>query len=92
MDKLDRLKWLTEEVNKHNKNYYTYDNPTISDAEYDKLYYELVDLEKELNFKMPNTPTERASPAGSRFTGGWHFVRLRKRGGPDHQEAQGQKG
>lgn len=59
MDKLERLKWLTEEVNKHNINYYTYDNPTISDAEYDKLYYELVDLENELNFKMPNTPTER---------------------------------
>jgi len=59
MEKLERLKWLTEEINKHNVNYYTYDNPTISDAEYDKLYYELVDLEKELNFKMPNTPTER---------------------------------
>ena len=29
MDKLERLKWLTQEVNKHNKNYYVYDNPTI---------------------------------------------------------------
>lgn len=59
MDKFERLKWLTEEVNKHNKNYYVYDNPTISDAEYDALYYELVDLEKELNFSMPNSPTGR---------------------------------
>ena len=59
MDKFERLKWLTEEVNKHNKNYYVYDNPTISDAEYDKLYYELVDLEKELNFSLPETPTAR---------------------------------
>ena len=58
-EKLARLKWLTEEINKHNKNYYVYDNPTISDAEYDALYYELVDLEKELNFSMPNTPTSR---------------------------------
>ena len=38
-EKLARLKWLTEEINKHNKNYYVYDNPTISDAEYDALYY-----------------------------------------------------
>lgn len=59
MDKLERLKWLTDEVNKHNKNYYVYDNPTISDAEYDALYYELVDLEKSLNFSLPNSPTKR---------------------------------
>ncbi len=59
MEDLERLKWLTEEVNKHNKNYYVYDNPTISDAEYDALYYELVDLEKSLNFSLPNSPTKR---------------------------------
>ena len=58
-EKLQRLKWLTEEINKHNKNYYVYDNPTISDAEYDALYYELVDLEKELNFSLENSPTSR---------------------------------
>lgn len=59
MDKMERLKWLTAEVKKHNINYYVYDNPTISDAEYDALYYELVDLEKELNFSLPDTPTSR---------------------------------
>ena len=59
MDKFERLKWLTAEVKKHNVNYYVYDNPTISDAEYDALYYELVDLEKELNFSLPETPTAR---------------------------------
>lgn len=59
MDKKSRLLWLTEEVKKHNKNYYTLDNPTISDAEYDELYYELVDLEKELGFSLPDSPTSR---------------------------------
>lgn len=59
MDKLERMKWLVNEINKHNKNYYVYDNPTISDAEYDALYYELVDLEKELGYSLPNTPTDR---------------------------------
>ena len=59
MDKMERMKWLVGEINKHNKNYYVYDNPTISDAEYDALYYELVDLEKELNFTLENSPTGR---------------------------------
>ncbi|MFQ6752554.1 MAG: NAD-dependent DNA ligase LigA [Clostridia bacterium] len=59
MDKKKRLEWLTKEVNKHNKNYYVYDNPTISDAEYDALYYELVDLEKEMGYTLPNSPTGR---------------------------------
>ena len=59
MDKLERMKWLVEELNKHNKNYYVYDNPTISDAEYDALYYELVDLEKELGQTLSNSPTSR---------------------------------
>lgn len=59
MTKEQRLAYLTQEINKHNKNYYVYDNPTISDAEYDKLYYELVDLEKELGYSLPDTPTKR---------------------------------
>jgi len=59
MDKLDRMKWLVAEVNKHNKNYYVYDTPTISDAEYDALYYELVDLEQELGYSLPDSPTSR---------------------------------
>lgn len=59
MTKEERLAYLTAEINKHNRNYYVYDNPTISDAEYDKLYYELVDLEKELGYSLPNTPTKR---------------------------------
>jgi len=57
--KNQRMKWLVQEINKHNKNYYVYDNPTISDAEYDALYYELVDLEKELGYSLPNSPTSR---------------------------------
>ncbi len=59
MTKEERLVYLTNEVDKHNKNYYLYDNPTISDAEYDAMYYELVDLEKELGYSLPNTPTAR---------------------------------
>ena len=59
MDKMERMKFLIEEINKHNYNYYVLDNPTISDKEYDKLYYELVDLEKELGVVHPSSPTQR---------------------------------
>ncbi len=59
MDKKERLVWLTDEVKKHNINYYVYDNPIISDAEYDALYYELVDLELELGYSLPASPTSR---------------------------------
>ncbi len=59
MDKIEEMKRLIEEINKHNYNYYVLDNPTISDVEYDKLYYTLVDLEKELNLVLPSSPTQR---------------------------------
>ena len=59
MNKNERMKFLVEELNKHNYNYYVLDNPTISDKEYDKLYYELVDLEKVLGIVLPPSPTQR---------------------------------
>jgi len=77
MDKKERLEYLTAEIEKHNKNYYMLDNPTISDAEYDKLYYELVDLEKELGIVLPNSPTQKV---GGDILGGFkkskHEIRL----------------
>ena len=45
MDKLvaeNRIKFLSDELNKHNHNYYLLDNPTISDFEFDKLLEELI--------------------------------------------------
>lgn len=59
MNKQERMDFLIKEIEKHNTNYYVLDNPTISDKEYDKLYYELVDLEAELGFSYPHSPTHR---------------------------------
>lgn len=59
MDKIERMKALIKEINKHNYNYYTLDAPTISDSEYDKLYYELVDLEKETGVILSSSPSQR---------------------------------
>lgn len=56
---IKQMKELIDEINKHNYNYYVLDNPTISDAEYDKLYYTLVDLEKESGITLESSPTLR---------------------------------
>ena len=40
-EKIEKMKELIKEIEKHNYNYYVLDNPTISDSEYDKLYYSL---------------------------------------------------
>ena len=54
-----KMQELIGEIDKHNYNYYVLDNPTISDGEYDKLYYSLVDLEKESGIVLPSSPTLR---------------------------------
>ena len=58
-EKIEKMKELIKEIEKHNYNYYVLDNPTISDSEYDKLYYSLVDLEKETGVVLPYSPTLR---------------------------------
>jgi len=56
----NRLKKLTEEINYHNKLYYTDDNPEIEDYEYDKLFRELENLERDFpNLKEENSPTNK---------------------------------
>ena len=38
-------------IKKHNELYFTNDSPEISDAEYDKIKLELIELEKKYLFK-----------------------------------------
>lgn len=59
MDKIEKMKELIKEIEKHNYNYYVLDKPTISDKQYDDLYYALVDLEKETGMVLPYSPTQR---------------------------------
>lgn len=47
-------------LNRYAKEYYTEDKPTVSDSEYDKLYRELVELEKAHPEQvLPDSPTHR---------------------------------
>lgn len=56
---MDRMEWLVKELNKHCYNYYVLDNPTISDADFDKLYDELLELEKNTGIVLEDSPTKR---------------------------------
>jgi len=56
----ERIEELRREINRHNELYYVLDRPEITDAEYDRLFDELVDLEKERpELVTPDSPTQR---------------------------------
>lgn len=57
MDKSERIKDLVELLNKANKVYYQEANEIMTNFEYDKLYDELVGLEKETGMVLSNSPT-----------------------------------
>ncbi|MDE7015435.1 MAG: NAD-dependent DNA ligase LigA, partial [Kineothrix sp.] len=52
-----RLKELTELLNRASKAYYAEDKEIISNFEYDKLYDELMALEKETGIILSASPT-----------------------------------
>lgn len=59
MDEKEKIKLLVEELNKYAYEYYSLDNPTVTDKEYDKKYDELKALEKENEYVLPYSPTLR---------------------------------
>ncbi|MCZ8411513.1 NAD-dependent DNA ligase LigA [Achromobacter dolens] len=55
---------LRAEIEQHNVRYYVYDDPSISDAEYDRLMRELQDLEAaHPELVTPESPTQRVGAA-----------------------------
>jgi len=60
---------LRQEIEKHNYQYYVLDDPIVSDAEYDRLFRRLVELEREYpEFASPNSPTQKVgAPPLKRF-------------------------
>jgi len=60
MDIEKKISALREAINYHNYRYYVLNQPVISDAEYDLLFRELVELERQYpQFLSPNSPTQR---------------------------------
>ncbi|GAA0733192.1 NAD-dependent DNA ligase LigA [Clostridium oceanicum] len=58
-DKLEKMKELIKLLNRYAYEYYSLDNPTASDKEYDLKYDELVSLEKETGIILSYSPTQR---------------------------------
>ncbi|MCR2806674.1 NAD-dependent DNA ligase LigA [Paenibacillus soyae] len=56
---MDRMKELIALITEHNYYYYTMDQPQLNDADYDKLYDELVAMERETGVTLPDSPTLR---------------------------------
>ena len=59
MEKVERIKELTKELNKASYAYYAKDNPIMSDKQYDDLYDELSVLENETGIILATSPTQK---------------------------------
>lgn len=66
-DKPDVKQWMEElrdRINRHDRHYYVENDPEISDAEYDKLFAELEELEDQNpELVTPDSPTQRVGAA-----------------------------
>ncbi len=63
-DELSRLRAL---INEHNRRYYVEDNPTISDAEYDRLFDRLLEIESQYpELVTPDSPSQRVGAQPSK--------------------------
>lgn len=59
-----RIKKLREDIHYHNYRYYILDSPVISDAEYDQLMRELIELEEKYPYLITSdSPTQRVGAA-----------------------------
>ncbi len=60
----ERLAELRREIHYHDHRYYVLDDPIITDAEYDRLYRELVELEEQFpQFVTEDSPSRRVGGA-----------------------------
>lgn len=59
MNKLSKIKTLIKSIDKYNEMYYNEGTSKITDYEYDKLFAELLELEKETGIIFSNSPTQK---------------------------------
>ncbi|MGA7595265.1 MAG: NAD-dependent DNA ligase LigA [Gallionella sp.] len=64
MSSAQRIATLRAEIEKHNHRYYVLDQPLVPDAEYDRLFRELLELEsRHPDLVTPDSPTRRVGGA-----------------------------
>lgn len=77
MDKKEKIKELINRINELNYYYYTLDKPLVSDGEYDEIYQELLDLEKETGLVLEGSPTQKVGgQILDKFEKHYHISRL----------------
>ncbi|MBC2717513.1 MAG: NAD-dependent DNA ligase LigA [Desulfobacteraceae bacterium] len=71
-----RIAYLRQELHQHNHRYFVLDDPVISDAEYDRMMKELIQLEESWpQFSSPDSPSARVgSPPLDKFDTVEHSV------------------
>ena len=57
------MRELVDWLNETGYQYYTLDDPTVSDREWDEKYDELVRMERETGVRLPDSPTRRVGGA-----------------------------
>lgn len=56
----ERIEKLRQQIEKYNREYYVEDNPSVPDAEYDRLMQKLIELEKQHpELLTPDSPSQR---------------------------------
>ena len=78
----ERIDRLTQEINRHNYQYYMLDNPTISDYDFDQLLQQLIDLEAAYpDLRRPDSPTQRVGgEVTKRFESAEHLYPMQSLG------------
>jgi DNA ligase (NAD+) len=56
--KIHKMEEMISQLNTWRDEYYNKNNPSVSDKEYDKLFDQLTELEKETGIYMSNSPTQ----------------------------------
>ena len=77
-DAAERIEQLRAEVDRHNRLYHLEDAPEISDADYDALYRQLVDIETQFpELITPDSPTQQiGGPRSEAFAPAKHHARM----------------
>ena len=88
-----RVRELREQIREHDHRYYVLAQPAVSDFEYDKLYRELQELEKQFpDLVAPDSPTQRVGGAPTEgFVRVKHLqpmLSLEKVEGADHPDSK----
>jgi DNA ligase (NAD+) len=59
----EKIEELVRDLNYHSYRYYVLDAPVIADAEYDRLFRQLKELEERYRYVLPDSPTQRVGAA-----------------------------